>query len=263
MENPVFSGGQLPTETMRSYNLKKRVAGSSRMPILHMERPTVALVVAQIGITHTPELGLESVSLRRAMIDLGFPITEMRTQTNVTVNAVQQPLQVRSENTWLYFNPSKTTCAAISANSLWGITSAYEGFDAFRNRIMQFSDSLTKVIANIFVTSISLRYVNVLQVDNIPSDMVAGGLAGLTLDGLPSDHFHHKYELWCATLDGVLTVRCNSRHGSDTPIDLGLAATMYRPSGLVRSDTVYHIDISERASTVSAPLPLDPEQANS
>lgn len=207
------------------------------------------LALAQITFTQSPEIFTRITEVKSALATLGMPIAQKRQQTNFSIKTGGGAPQVTQNELWWFSSLDRKRAVAIAQNSITFYDADYQRFPDFMGLLRIVVDSVvTAAGEGCFLTMVALRYLSGFPSDGDPTPYLASGLQGIPTESLQTDHFHHKYDFWCATASGGrLALNVKTVHGNElVPKEFQAAGVAIdRKFGLPREIDAIQLDIHE------------------
>lgn len=175
------------------------------------------LALAQITFSQSPEVIAHITDVKAAISLLGMPIAQKRQQMNFAIKAGTNPPQVTHNDIWWFSSLDHRSAVALAQNSVTLYEANYNRFSDFNSKLRTVVDSIVKTAGDgCFLTLVALRYISGFESDGSPSPYLIRGLHGVPTEPFQTDHFHHKYEYWCATEGGGrLAISAKTVHGDE------------------------------------------------
>lgn len=143
--------GLVPT---RSENLDRYKLNFLKQAVCELRFPTLM----ELGDSRPP-------SALVAALRKEYPHLELANQVTIGVGA-----STGSSNAHIFRSSKFDWTVSLSQSSLSIETTAYKGFPQMRERILRVVDAAAKIIDSDFFTRVGLRYINVIDVDEDPTD---------------------------------------------------------------------------------------------
>ena len=212
----------------------------------------LAFVIASITFSEPIDANANELkATKECFSKAGFSIESRRTQRNVQLG-VTTPV-VDQYVVYQYLDVDRKRGASISKKSLSYFASDHQGIDDLSSSVGNVFGCFEIGFGQRSIESVGLRYVNVFQLESVPSKLVSNSLTGLAHRGLttPDQHFHHNYEFWCETDGGRIHTRYAVTHGDRRPEQLGVANSVFPERTLGGYDDNYcHLDIFENTRKI-------------
>ena len=143
--------GLVPT---RSENLDRYKLNFLKQAVCELRFPTLM----ELGDSRPPAAMV--AALRKE-----YPHLELANQVTIGVGAA-----TGSSNAHIFRSSKLNWTVSLNQSSLSIETTAYPGYPQMRERILRVVDAAAKIIDSDFFTRIGLRYINVIDVDEDPTD---------------------------------------------------------------------------------------------
>ena len=138
----------------RSENLDRYKLNFLKQAVCELRFPTLM----ELGDTRPPAALV--AALRKE-----YPHLELANQVTIGVGAA-----TGSSNAHIFRSSKLTWTVSLNQSSLSIETTAYPGYPQMRERILRVVDAAAKIIDSDFFTRVGLRYINVIDVDEDPTD---------------------------------------------------------------------------------------------
>ena len=122
-------------------------------------------------------------SLRECLAGAGYINESRQPQRNVTFTGTSNP-RMEDFTVYQYLNADRNRGASLSRQSISYFASEHGGIDELTKEFNQIIECFQETMKCRVVNNLGLRYVNVFQLEEVPSRMISPSLTGLGHRGL-------------------------------------------------------------------------------